>query len=70
MYHLGLCQNNCGDVDAAIRSLESSCAIDPTNVGSFEALALIHLARKEFDNEARLRILIDHLNHRLSPHDG
>jgi predicted CXXCH cytochrome family protein len=68
-YQRGLCENNCGDVEAAIRSLELSCRIDPANRGTFEALALIHRARQDVEAEARLKTIIDHLQHRLVPHD-
>jgi predicted CXXCH cytochrome family protein len=54
-HHLGLCENNCGNVAAAIRALEKAREIDPSSVGSCEALAMIHQARKEFDAERRLR---------------
>jgi tetratricopeptide (TPR) repeat protein len=54
-HYLGMCENNCGSVEAGIRALEKACEIDPASVGSYEALALIHQARKEFDAERQLR---------------
>jgi len=61
LYHLGLCQQNCGDTAAAIRSLEACCAIDPANIGAYETLASFRQARREFEEETRLRTIIDRL---------
>jgi hypothetical protein len=54
-HQLGLCENNRGNVAGAIRALEKACEIDPASVGSYEALAVIHQVRKEFDEERRVR---------------
>lgn len=64
LYHLGLCQINCGEPSAAIRSFEASCDIDPANIGTLEALELLYRERQEFDQETRVRAIIDRLNRR------
>jgi predicted CXXCH cytochrome family protein len=61
-YYLGLCENNCGRVEEAIRALQKSLELDPASVGTYEALAAIHHARLELDAERRLRESITRLN--------
>ncbi len=47
MFFLGLCENNVGNVPAAIEALEKSLEIDPTQVGPHSALRAIYQARGE-----------------------
>jgi cytochrome c-type biogenesis protein CcmH/NrfG len=54
-YYLGLCESNCGRVDAALAALDKSRSIDPTSPGTYVALAAIHRARKEFDAERQVK---------------
>jgi Flp pilus assembly protein TadD len=54
-HYLGLCENNCGSVDASVRALQRSREIDPASPGPCEALAVIQHVRKEFGAEKELR---------------
>jgi predicted CXXCH cytochrome family protein len=54
-YYLGISDSNCGNAEAAIEALEKSREIDRSNEGTYEALAAIHHARKDFGAEKRLR---------------
>ena len=49
MFFLGLCENNVGNVPAAIAALEKSLEIDPAQVGPHSALRAIYQARGEQD---------------------
>jgi predicted CXXCH cytochrome family protein len=60
-HQLGLCENNCGRVPAALRALEKACEIDPASIGSYEARAAIHQVRKETAAERQLREVIERL---------
>ena len=59
---LGLVENNCGNIEAAIRALETSSGLDPAAPGPYEALAAIHHARREFDAEDRVRARLEQLS--------
>jgi len=54
-YFLGLCENNCGRIDAALAALDQSRSIDPTSTGTYVALAAIHHARKDFAAEEQVK---------------
>src|SRR5436190_1928175 len=54
-HHLGMCENNCGHPEAAIRALETASRIDPAELEYYEALALIHQARHDRDATRRLQ---------------
>ncbi len=63
-YYLGICESNSGNPDAAIEALEKSREIDPTNEGTYEALASFHHEREDFAAEKRVRDDIDRLHRR------
>jgi tetratricopeptide (TPR) repeat protein len=60
-FYLGICESNCGSPDAAIEALEKSREIDPTNKGTYEALASFHHEHEDFTAEKRVRDDIDRL---------
>ena len=64
MYFLGLCEEKCGNLEAALVALESSREIEPADIFTYEALAMIRHARREFDAERRLREIIERLRRR------
>lgn len=68
-HHLGLCENNCGSVEAGVRALERAREIDPASIGSYEALAPIHQVRKELSAKQRLRDEIARLKRWRSTRD-
>ena len=49
---MGLCQNNLGNVEQAIASLEKSLEIDPTQISAHMALRAIYQATNRPDKAA------------------
>ena len=52
MYHLGLCESNVGNIQAAVAALQKSLDIDPTQVGPHAALQAVYEANKQPDKAA------------------
>ena len=61
-HYLGLCENNCGNVPAALAALEESCRLDPASTGPYSTLADIHHARHDYAAERRARERLAILN--------
>ena len=68
VYFLGLCENNAGNIDAAIKALEKSLEIDPRQDAAHIALQAIHQSRGNADKaqyHAQEALANKELNQRL-----
>jgi Tfp pilus assembly protein PilF len=50
-FYLGLCEQNCGDTDAAIRALVKSLEVDPVQTGAHDVLAILYQNRGDHSSE-------------------
>lgn len=67
MFFLGLCENNVGNVPAAIEALRASLKIDPAQVGPHTALRAVYQAtgqQAKADAEAEMQLRISELTQR------
>lgn len=54
-FYLGICEQNCGDTEAATRALEKSLEIDPIQTGAHDVLAILHQTQGKRASEAAHR---------------